>query len=71
MSTLVIEYCHLEGGKLTAPPFAEETLLMQMTGWDWPSLMATPARIVEETALIHRVRGEYQAQKGRDGSAEA
>ena len=62
-----MEFCHLEGGKLTAPPFSEETILMMLTGWDWPTLMATPARIVEEMQLIRHIQGEYQAQKGKNG----
>lgn len=38
---------------------------MLATGWDWPTLEATPARVVDEMMLYHQVRNEYMAQKNK------
>ena len=61
-----MESLHLKGGLLTAPPFSEETIIMLVTGWDYPTLMVTPQRLVQERMLVENVRGEYMAQKAEE-----
>lgn len=61
----VLSHLQLEGSYLTAPPLSEDTLTMLALGWDWPTLEATPARVVDEMMLYHQVRNEYMAQKAK------
>ncbi len=62
MRTQVARHCHLAGEFITSPPFSPETVVMIATGWDWPTLMATPADIVDEILLYHNTVAEYRAQ---------
>lgn len=49
---------------LTSPPFSEETLIMLVTGWDWPTLMVTPIDIVDEHMAYHAAVAEYRSRHG-------
>ncbi len=36
---------------------------MLATDWDWPTLQATPPRVVEQIMLYHKIQGEYLEKK--------
>jgi hypothetical protein len=36
---------------------------MEATGWDYPTLMATPQRVVDEKMLILNTMSKYRQQK--------
>ena len=54
---------HLEGALLTSPPVSDDVLVMIATGWDWPTVMVTPVRVVEEYMLYKNTIAEYTEQK--------
>ena len=56
----------LDGGVLVAPPFSEDALIMLATGWDYPTLAATPVSIVEEMLVYHKVKSEILTQRAEN-----
>ncbi len=55
----------VDGAYVTAPPFRTETIIMTATGWDYPTLCATPTRIVEEVMIYLNTRTKCQNEKAK------
>lgn len=64
MRGLVERSCFLPSEPLTSPPFSPETLAMIVTGWDYPTLMATPDGLVEELMLYRNTVADYRSRHG-------
>ena len=55
----------VEGAPLTAPPLHADTVLMLATGWDWPTLQATPQCVLEEIMEHHRIENQVRLEQSK------
>lgn len=54
-----------KGSKAKIPIELDTAYLLDKTGWDYPTLRATPAHVIDELRLLWQVQGEARIADDR------